>query len=120
MGKNSMVIPDKMPQPGATKHSACNVLSLDNKVDKPQARINFQRDTANCRVMPFTETWLDSAVPNYAFAPAGLSIYQKDMTTESGKCRGGGVRFIVNSLGFGCKSTHNTSLTRPWEDKIQL
>jgi len=39
-----------------------NVQSLDNKMDKLNAHINFQWDTVNCCMMPFTETWLDPTV----------------------------------------------------------
>ncbi|KAJ8361755.1 hypothetical protein AAFF_G00427850, partial [Aldrovandia affinis] len=60
-----------------------NVQSLDNKMDELHARINFQRDIANCCVLVFTETWLDPAVPDSAFTPAGFSIYRQDRTTES-------------------------------------
>lgn len=74
-----------------------NVQSLDNKMDELHARINFQRDIANCCVLAFTETWLDPTVPDSAATPAGFSIYRQDRTTESGKRRGGWVCIMVNS-----------------------
>ena len=74
-----------------------NVQSLDNKLDELHARIEFQRDIANCCVLAFTETWLDPMVPDSAVTPTGFSIYRQDRTSESGKKRGGGVCLMVNS-----------------------
>ncbi|KAJ8366248.1 hypothetical protein AAFF_G00364990 [Aldrovandia affinis] len=62
--------------------SLANVQSLDNKMDELHARINFQRDIADCCVLVFTETWLDPAVPDSAVTPAGFSIYRQDRTNE--------------------------------------
>jgi len=81
-----MTIPDKLPQPTVAKHFACKCSTLENKL---HARIN-QRDTANCCVMAFTETWLDPTDPDWAIASAGFSIYQKERTRESSKHRGEG------------------------------
>ncbi|XP_053292137.1 piezo-type mechanosensitive ion channel component 1 isoform X1 [Pleuronectes platessa] len=53
-------------------------------MDELHARINFQRDIANCSVLAFTETWLDPMVPVSAVTPAGFSIYRQDRTSESG------------------------------------
>ena len=75
-----------------------NVQSLDNKMDELHARMNFQRDIANCYVLVFTETWTDPTVPDSAVRE-----------TE----RGRGLPDGQLSMEFGCSSIINTLLTRP-------
>uniref|UniRef100_A0A669B6E2 Reverse transcriptase domain-containing protein n=1 Tax=Oreochromis niloticus TaxID=8128 RepID=A0A669B6E2_ORENI len=75
-----------------------NLQSLDNKLDELRARIKHQQDIRNCCVLAFTETWLEPSVPDCAITPDGFTVYRGDRTKDSGKKRGGGVCFMVNSL----------------------
>ena len=85
-----------------------NVQSLDNKMDKLHARINFQRDIANCCVLAFTETWLDPMVPDSAVTLDVFSIYRQDRTSESGKSKGGWMSFMINSRWGSDTVVHST------------
>ena len=75
-----------------------NVQSIDNKMDELNARVKFQRDIRNCCVLAFVETWLSPEISDAAVTPLGFTIYRQDRTADSGKCRGGGVCVMVNSL----------------------
>lgn len=74
-----------------------NVQSLRNKLDDLRARIYFERDTRNCCVFAFTETWLDPSIPDCAVMLDNFTMYRQDRTEDSGKSCGGGVFFSVNS-----------------------
>ncbi len=39
-----------------------NVLSLDNKLEELRSTMAFQRDSKNCNIMVFMETWLDPSI----------------------------------------------------------
>jgi hypothetical protein len=60
------------------------VQSLDNKLDELHARIEFQRDIANCCVLAFTETWLDPMVPDSAVTPTGCCCTFSTLLTRPG------------------------------------
>ncbi|KAK1784322.1 hypothetical protein P4O66_003519 [Electrophorus voltai] len=62
------------------------------------SRIKFQRDSRDCNLLCFTESWLNPAVPNHAIQPAEFfSVHRMDRTADSGKSRGGGVCVMVNN-----------------------
>ena len=74
-----------------------NARSLPNKVDELTCNIQTRRDYRECSVFCFTETWLSSDIPDSAIQPPGFTVYRADRTAESGKRRGGGVCFLVNT-----------------------
>lgn len=73
-----------------------NVQSLENKLDEFRARLQFQRESRDCHVFAFTETWLEPTLEDSAILPDGLSVFRQDRTSESGKTKGGGVCLFVN------------------------
>ncbi len=73
-----------------------NVRSLANKIDELRLRIT-QRMFIDCNIMVFTETWLNSTIPNSTIELEGCNIYRADrMAVDSGKSKGGGVCLYVN------------------------
>lgn len=73
-----------------------NVRSLANKIDELRLRIT-QRMFIDCNIIVFTETWLNSTIPNSAIELEGRNIYRADrMAVDSGKSKGGGVCLYVN------------------------
>ncbi len=75
-----------------------NVQSLDNKLCELKARISFQREIRDCSIICLTETWMSREVPNFAIEPTGFSVHRTDRITDlSGKSKGGGVCFMINS-----------------------
>ncbi len=74
-----------------------NVQSLENKMDGLRARISFQRDVRDCKILCLSETWLTTSVPDTAVMPSdNFSVLWMDRTVESGKSKGGGVCFMIN------------------------
>ena len=59
-----------------------NVQSLDNKLYELKSRIFYQRDTKNCNILCFTESWLNDDMNNMA----GYTLYRLDRTATSGLC----------------------------------
>ncbi|KAK1789101.1 hypothetical protein P4O66_015048 [Electrophorus voltai] len=96
-----------------------NVQSLDNKLDNLQARIKFQRDSRDCNLLCFTESWLNPAVPSHTIQPAGFfSVYHRDRTADSGKSRGGGVCVMVNNRW--CNNANVITLARSCSPNLEL
>ncbi|KAK1792063.1 hypothetical protein P4O66_001841 [Electrophorus voltai] len=70
--------------------------SLDNKLDDLQARIKFQRDIRDCKLLCFTKLWRNPAVLRHAVQPAEFfSVHRMDRIW--GKSRGGGVCVMINN-----------------------
>src|SRR4029434_7325045 len=75
-----------------------NVRSLPNKMDELRLRITTHKRIMDCNVMIFTETWLNSGVPDSAIELTGRYILRADRTAEdSAKTRGGGLCIYVNN-----------------------
>lgn len=86
------------------------VQSLDNKMDDLRGRLKYQRDVRNCNILCFTETWLTPSIRYNAIQPEeSLSVHHKDRMDESGKKKGGGICFMVNSNW--CDTRNITTLT---------
>ncbi|KAI7801979.1 hypothetical protein IRJ41_021014, partial [Triplophysa rosa] len=65
--------------------------------DEIRLRIIHRKRLLNCKVMIFTETWLNSGIPDNAIELAGRDTLRADRTAdESGKTRGGGLCIYVN------------------------
>ncbi len=74
-----------------------NVQFLENKMDDLIARISFQWDIRDCKILCLTETWLTPTVPDTAVTPSdNFSVLRMDRTAEAGKNKGGGVCFMIN------------------------
>ncbi len=85
-----------------------NVQSLDNKLCELRARISYQRETRDCCVICFTETWMSAMVPDSAIELTGFSVHRSDRTKElTGKSRGGGVCFYINNLWCDERNIHS-------------
>ncbi len=66
-------------------------------MDDLRARISFQRDIRDCKILCLTETWLTPMVPDTAVTPSdNFSVLRMDRTAEAGKTKGGGVWFFIN------------------------
>ena len=73
-----------------------NVRSLANKMDELRLRITTNKWIMDTNIMIFTETWLNSNVPDSAIDLAERYTLRADRTKESGKTRGGGLCIYVN------------------------
>ncbi len=74
-----------------------NVRSLENKLDLFRLGRTTQRETRECCVFVFTETWLNNNIPDSAIQLHGLTCYRADRDTAlSGKTRGGGLCVYIN------------------------
>ena len=62
-----------------------NVRSLRNKIDELFCTIHNRKDYRDCSVFCFTETWLDSTIPDSAVTPSGFTLFRSDRNfTEVG------------------------------------
>ena len=74
-----------------------NVQSLDNKVDKIRASVAFQRNTQDCNILRFTETWLTRDMLSELVQPADFFTHRADRNKHlSGKKRSGEVCLMIN------------------------
>jgi len=74
-----------------------NVRSLANKMDELRLWIITHKMIMDCNVMIFTETWLNSAVPDSSIELAECHILRADRSADdSGKTRGGGLCIYIN------------------------
>ncbi|KAK0132299.1 RNA-directed DNA polymerase from mobile element jockey [Merluccius polli] len=75
-----------------------NVRSLPNKLEELQLLLGNNRDFPSSAVLCFTETWLGGLIPDSALHLAGFQLCRADRDTElSGKTKGGGICFYINS-----------------------
>lgn len=74
-----------------------NVRLIRNKMDEIQLQLATRRTIYNCCSMIFTETWLDSTIPDEAVELAGRTAYRADRTADSGKKTGGGLCIYINN-----------------------
>ena len=72
-----------------------NVQSLNNKMDKLQARISYQQDIKKGNILSFTESRLNDYMNNIQLA--GYTLYRQDRTAASGKTKGDGLCIFVNN-----------------------
>jgi hypothetical protein len=80
-----------------------NVQSLDNKVDELKVRVAFQRDTRDCNILCFTETWLSRDILSESIKPVGFSVHRADRNKHlSGNQKGGCICFMINDLWCNC------------------
>lgn len=56
-----------------------------------------RRTLNNCSCLIFTETWLDSSIPDKAIELAGPTAYRADRTADSAKKTGGGLCIYINN-----------------------
>lgn len=73
-----------------------NARSIHNKLD--EVRIATQRTIDHCSWLIFSETWLDSSIPNAAIKQAGRTSYWANRAADSGKKTGGGLCIYINNL----------------------
>ncbi len=67
-----------------------------------RARISYQRETRDCCVICFTETWMSAMVPDSAH------VHRSDRTKElTGKSRGGGICFYINNSWCDERNLHS-------------
>ena len=86
-----------------------DVRSLANKMDELRLRITTNKWIMDSNIMIFTETWLNSNVPDSAIDLAERYTLRADRTKESGKTRGGGLCIYVNKAW--CTDTTTTKVT---------
>ena len=66
-------------------------------MDELRLRITTNKWITDCNIMVFTETWLNSELPDNAIELAGRYVLRADRTAgDSGKTRGGGLCIYVN------------------------
>ncbi|XP_073780295.1 uncharacterized protein [Danio rerio] len=66
-------------------------------MDEIRLRINHSKRLWNCNVMIFTETWLNSGIPDNAVSLTEHHTFRSDRTADdSGKTRGGGLCIYIN------------------------
>ena len=74
-----------------------NVRSLRHKIDELCCLIHTRKDYRDCSLFCFTETWLNSSVPDSAVVPPGFNLFRSDREfTEVDKSTGGGLCFLLN------------------------
>ncbi len=84
-------------RPGPASLLLSNVRSLENKLDLIQLSWSTQRETRDCCVFVFTETWLNDNILDSAIQLCGLSCCRADRDSSlSGKTRGGGLYMYIN------------------------
>ena len=86
-----------------------NVRSLKNKLDYLKLDLSTKRENRDCYVLIFTETWLNSSVPDFANSLEGLTKLRADRSCAlTGESRGGGVclheKQLVYQRCYDCKS----------------
>ena len=60
-----------------------------NKMDEIRLRIANHKRMMDCNIMIFTETWLNSGVPNSTVELTGRNFFRADRSADnSGKTRG--------------------------------
>ncbi|KAI4888729.1 hypothetical protein NFI96_004606 [Prochilodus magdalenae] len=75
-----------------------NVCSLENKLDCIRLQRTTQRESRDCCVFVFTETWLSDRVPDAAIQLDGLASFRADRDSAlCGKTRGGGLCVYINT-----------------------
>ena len=60
-----------------------------------RARISYQQDIKNCKILCFTKMWLNVNMNNIQLA--GFTLFHQDRTAASGKTRNGGLCIFVNN-----------------------
>lgn len=70
------------------------------------ALTRHQREYRECNIMLFTETSLNSLIPDSHVSLGGFNLRRADKTQESGKKKGGGLCVFVNDSW--CNSGHIT------------
>ncbi|KAI4896489.1 hypothetical protein NFI96_008191 [Prochilodus magdalenae] len=75
-----------------------NVCSLENKLGCIRLQRTTQRESRDCCVFVFTETWLSDRVPDAAIQLDGLAPFRADRDSAlCGKTRGGGLCVYINT-----------------------
>ncbi|KAI4894684.1 hypothetical protein NFI96_032406 [Prochilodus magdalenae] len=75
-----------------------NVCSLENKLDCVRLQRTTRRESRDCCVFVFTETWLSDRVPHAAIQLDGLASFRADRDSALwGKTRGGGLCVYINT-----------------------
>ncbi|KAI4903013.1 hypothetical protein NFI96_007809, partial [Prochilodus magdalenae] len=75
-----------------------NVCSLENKLDCIRLQRTTRRESRDCCVFVFTETWLSDSVPDAAIQLDGLASFRADRDSAlCGKTRGGGLCVYIST-----------------------
>lgn len=75
-----------------------NVRSMANKMNELTGLARSQREFRECSLMCFTETWLNSDIPDHNVSIDGFQIVRADRDcNKSGKRKGGGLAVLVNN-----------------------
>nr|XP_043882686.1 uncharacterized protein LOC122769872 [Solea senegalensis] len=75
-----------------------NTRSLESQLDSLKLDLITKRETRNCCILIFTETWLNSSVPEAAVSLDGLTTIRADRSHAlTGKPRGGGLCMYTNN-----------------------
>ncbi|KAI4891531.1 hypothetical protein NFI96_008442, partial [Prochilodus magdalenae] len=75
-----------------------NVCSLENKLDCIRLQRTTRRESSDCCVFVFTETWLSDRVPDAAIQLDGLASFRADRDSAlCGKTRGGGLCVYIST-----------------------
>ena len=70
-----------------------------------RARVDFQRDSRDCNILCFTETWLSRDMQSETVQPPGFFVCCADQNKHlSGKKKGGGVCFMINYSWCNCNN----------------
>ncbi len=87
--------PFKWPLPSIL---LANVRSLENKLDYLNLDLSTKPEIRDCCVLIFTETWLNSSVPDVAISLEGLTTLRADRSCAlTDKSRAGGVCVYTNN-----------------------
>lgn len=73
-----------------------NVRTLADNMDKVAALINYQREFRECSLLSFTETWLQSHIPDNSVAAPGFVAVRADRDVTGSGEKGGGIVLYVN------------------------
>ena len=73
-----------------------------------EARISYQRDIKNCKILCFTESWLNDDMDSIQLA--GFSVHRQDRTAVSRKTRCGVLCLFVNNSC--CTKSYSKEVSR--------
>ena len=73
-----------------------NVRSIANKIDELRGNCRYLHEYREACILGLTETWLTPDINDGFVDVNGFKIIRSDRTSDSGKCRGGGVALYIN------------------------
>lgn len=75
-----------------------NLRSLNNKIDEVQTYTRYCGEFREASLLCFTESWLQSNMPESLFEINGFTLIQLNRDANSGKCKGVGICVYFNDL----------------------